>query len=69
MQSITLVAPDISCAHCVATVKQAVGALPGVARVAVDPATKQVEVAFDANRLSHAEIEAALADAGYPVAA
>ncbi|HEU5431557.1 MAG TPA: heavy-metal-associated domain-containing protein [Thermomicrobiales bacterium] len=67
MQSITLTAPDISCAHCVATVKQAVGDLSGVDRVEVDPATKRVEVAFDPARLSQAEIESALAEAGYPV--
>ena len=33
MEHVTVTAPDISCAHCVATVKEAVGALPGVASV------------------------------------
>ena len=31
MEHVTVTAPDISCGHCVATVKDAVGTLPGVA--------------------------------------
>jgi len=42
MNEVTLVAPDISCGHCVATIQEAVVALEGVARVAADPVTKQV---------------------------
>jgi copper ion binding protein len=63
----TVTAPDISCGHCVATVKQAVGALPGVASVEADETTKRVEIDFDPNRVSLAQIEAALDEAGYPV--
>ena len=63
----TVTAPDISCAHCVASVKNAVGALPGVASVEADADTKRVEIDFDPGRVSMAQIEAALAEAGYPV--
>ena len=67
IEQAALTAPDISCGHCVATVKEAVGALAGVSRVEADADTQRVEVAFDPNRVSLAQIESALADAGYPV--
>ena len=50
------------------TVKDAVGALPGVASVEADADTKRVEIDFDPGRVSLAQIEAALDEAGYPVA-
>jgi copper chaperone len=67
VEHVRVTAPDISCAHCVATVKEAVAALPGVASVEADPATKQVEIDFDPGRVSLAQIAAALDEAGYPV--
>ena len=67
IEQATLTAPDISCGHCVATVKEAVGGLAGVSGVEADADTKRVEVAFDPNRVSLAQIEAALDEAGYPV--
>lgn len=68
LNEVTLVAPDISCGHCVATIKEEVGALTGVASVEADPDTKRVEVAFDPSQVTLAQIEGALAEAGYPVA-
>ena len=62
----TLTAPDISCGHCVAAIKSAVGALPGVASVEADESTKRVEIDFDPGRVSLAQIEGALDEAGYP---
>ena len=67
VEHVTVTAPDISCGHCVATVKEAVGNLPGVASVEADPDTKRVEIDFDPNRVSLAQIESILDDAGYPV--
>jgi copper ion binding protein len=67
MEHITLTAPDISCGHCVATIKEEVGTLPGVARVEADPDTKRVEIDFDPSRVSLAQIEATLDEAGYPI--
>lgn len=67
LNEITLTAPDISCGHCVATVKGAVGALAGVASVAANESTKQIDVSFDPSRVSLDQIEAALDEAGYPV--
>ena len=68
MEYITLNAPDISCAHCVMTIKEEVGALDGVASVEANEGTKKVEVSFDPNRVTVAEIEVAMDEAGYPVA-
>ena len=64
----TVTAPDISCGHCVAAIKSAVGALPGVASVEADESTKRVEIDFDPGRVPLAQIEAALDEAGYPAA-
>ena len=66
--TITLRAPDISCAHCVAAIKRAVTALPGVSAVDGDPATKQVTVTYEPARVSLEKIESTMADEGYPVA-
>jgi copper chaperone len=68
LEHITLTAPDISCGHCVMTIKEEVGALSGVASVEANEATKQVEISFDPNRVSLAQIEETLDEAGYPVA-
>ena len=63
----TLLAPDISCGHCVATINGAVGALDGVRRVEADEQTKQVQVEFDPSKVSLAQIEAMMDEEGYPV--
>lgn len=62
----TLTAPDISCAHCVATVQQAVSALDGVATVEANAETKNVVVKFNPERTTEREIREALDEAGYP---
>ena len=67
IERVSLTAPDISCGHCVATVKQAVAGLDGVSTVEADADTQRVDVAFDPDRVSLTRIEAALAEAGYPV--
>jgi copper ion binding protein len=64
----TFIAPDISCGHCVATVREEVGALAGVSQVEADAQTKQVIVRFDPAAVSEERIVATLDEAGYPVA-
>ncbi|MBI2323308.1 MAG: heavy-metal-associated domain-containing protein [Chloroflexi bacterium] len=68
MTTATLHAPAISCGHCVAAIKRAVGKLPGVANVDGDPATKRVTVSYDASAVSLEQISSAMAEEGYPVA-
>ncbi len=66
MQTITLNAPDISCAHCVASVEQAVGQVDGVAAVKADADSKDVNVTWDDSKTDLNAITAALEEAGYP---
>ncbi len=66
METKTLHAPDISCMHCVMTVKKAVGKLEGVSGVEADPSTKDVQVTFDPRKVDLARIKQAMADEGYP---
>ena len=63
----TLTAPDISCGHCEATVKQTLTALPGVQEASASADTKQIAVAFNPSQVSLIQIEEALDEAGYPV--
>ena len=67
LNEVTLIAPDISCAHCVATIKREIGALPGITAVEADIASKRVDFSYDPTRVSLAEIESAMVEAGYPV--
>ncbi|MGE5620694.1 MAG: heavy-metal-associated domain-containing protein [Sphingomonadaceae bacterium] len=68
METKTLHAPDISCMHCVAAIRRAVGKLEGVSAVEADPSTKDVRVTYDPTKVELARIKQAMADEGYPVA-
>jgi len=59
--------PKISCGHCVRTIEQELGELPGVASVHADAATRQVEISWEAPA-DWAAIEALLAEIGFPPA-
>jgi copper ion binding protein len=67
IEKANLTAPDISCAHCVATINKAVGGLDGVSKVAANEQTKQIAIEFDPARVTLAQIEATLDEEGYPV--
>ena len=66
-ERVTLNVPDISCGHCVNTIQTSLGQLEGVASVAASAETKQVDLAFDPNKVSLEKIEAVLDEEGYPV--
>jgi copper chaperone len=68
LQQVTVTAPDISCGHCIATVQEEVGALPGVQTVQASLETKQIQIAYDPAQVSLDQIKATLDEAGYPVA-
>jgi copper chaperone CopZ len=59
----------MTCGGCVASVKHALTALPGVASVAVSLPRKQVEVQFDESRVAVDAMGNALRSAGSDVAA
>jgi len=66
-EEVTLEAPDISCKHCIATIRKAVTGLPGVQFLNGDPETKLVTIRYDPAALALDEVEAAMAGEGYPV--
>ena len=68
-ETVTLTAPDISCAHCVATVQGVVSKQPGVVSATASADTQQVTLVIDPQVASVENIKAALAEAGYPAQA
>ena len=65
MTSLTLHVANISCSHCVHTIKTEVGELPGVKAVEANEQTRLVTVAFEPPA-TLAAIEALLAEINYP---
>ncbi len=59
--------PNISCHHCIHTIKMEVSELEGVKKVEGDVKTKQVTIEFDAPA-NEERIKALLAEINYPVA-
>jgi copper chaperone len=59
--------PNVSCDHCVNTIRRAVGALAGVQTVEGNPSTKQIDVVFDPPA-TKAQIVAAMTEWEYPPA-
>ena len=48
MKTLTFTVPNISCMHCVHTIKTELGDLPGVRSVDADVKSQKVTVAFEA---------------------
>lgn len=68
MTVVTYTIPNISCKHCVHTIKTELGELAGVQAVEADPQTKQARITFEAPA-TEAQIRALLAEINYPPAA
>ncbi|MBN1246428.1 MAG: heavy-metal-associated domain-containing protein [Anaerolineae bacterium] len=67
MTTVTYNIPNISCKHCVHTIKMEVSELTGVQAVEADANTRQATITFDAPA-SEEQIKALLAAINYPVA-
>ena len=67
MREVTLTASDISCDHCIVSIRGAVSNLAGVEFLTGDPARKQVHLRFDETLVKLEDIEQAMEDEGYPV--
>ena len=67
MNQITYTVPNISCHHCVNTIKSEVSELSGVKSVEGDVTTKKIDIQYDAPATLE-EIENLLAEINYPVA-
>ena len=65
MSTISLKVPNISCDHCIHTIKTEVAELEGIRRVEADPNRKIVTVEFDPPA-TQSKIEALLAEIEYP---
>ena len=63
----TYTVTGMTCEHCVASVKEEVGEIPGVTGVDVDLASGRLEVTSEAD-LDRAAVEAAVTEAGYALA-
>jgi copper chaperone CopZ len=61
-------APDISCAHCAMAIEGALTPVPGVRGVTVDIPGKSVQVRYDRDQVTPAQLGEILAEEGYPVA-
>jgi len=68
MNTLTLSVTGMSCMGCVNSVKNLVGALPGIASVEIDLASGRVEVKHDPAQTNAAAIRSAIEDGGYGVA-
>jgi len=66
MTTITLKVPNISCAHCLHTIKTELGDLAGVKQVEGSIETKIVSIGYD-DPATREKIEALLAEIDYPV--
>lgn len=61
----TLKVPNISCEHCIRTIKREVGALPGVSAVEGEVETQEVTVVYDGERTLE-KVMGTLEEIGYP---
>lgn len=59
--------PEVYSNNCVNSIEGAVGALAGVARVAVDLETRTVAVSYTEDAVSYADIVGAIEGQGYDV--
>ena len=67
MATVTFSIPNISCNHCVHTIKTEVGEMPGVSNVEANADGKQATVSFD-DPATEDGIRALLAEINYPAA-
>lgn len=58
---------EMSCEHCVETIKKRISRLNGVCGVLADLKTKRVVVEYDAERVDEETIKGTVEDAGYTV--
>lgn len=66
-EKITLKISGLSCNHCKMKIEKALKTLAGVENVLVKLEAGEAEVAFDAAKISEAELKAVIVDAGYEV--
>lgn len=65
MNKATIRVPDMVCESCVAAIKKALEARPGIRGVSVDLVRKSVEAEYDDSAVTVADIRTAIEDAGF----
>jgi copper chaperone len=68
MTQVILNVPNISCAHCEATVLEALNGREGINSVQVDVPAKKVYLSYDENAINLDQVDAILDEEGYPIA-
>ncbi|MBK6743533.1 MAG: heavy-metal-associated domain-containing protein [Hydrogenophilales bacterium] len=68
MEHLKLTVTGMSCMGCVNSVKNLLGALPGVGQIDIDLASGQVEVEYSADQIQPTQLRLAIEDGGYGVA-
>jgi copper chaperone len=68
MTTVKYSVPNISCGHCVHTIKMEVGELPGVESVEASQDTKEVTITFD-DPATEEKILTLLSEINYPAVA
>ncbi|MFZ5656529.1 MAG: heavy-metal-associated domain-containing protein [Pseudomonadota bacterium] len=64
--AVTYRVANFTCPTCKFTIAKALGQVPGVEVVAIDPKSATVQVRFDPRRVPAGRVAGALADAGFP---
>ena len=67
MESKTLFIPNISCGHCVTSIKNELSGIEGVSQVEGDPDSKKITVEYDAPATLE-KIKSSLKEINYPPA-
>ncbi|MBU2804553.1 mercury resistance system periplasmic binding protein MerP [Acidithiobacillus ferridurans] len=65
-ETVTLSIPGMTCGACPITVRTALQRVPGVEKVGIDEAKKQVIVTYDDSKTNVQALTRATKDAGYP---
>ena len=67
MESRTFSIPNISCGHCVMSIKKELGEIEGVSKIEGDPETKKITVEWDAPATLE-RLKSTLKEINYPAA-
>jgi len=65
MSTVTYYVPNISCMHCVRTIQNEIGEIPGVAVVEADLNSKNVMIQYD-SPVTPEKLEESLVEINYP---
>ena len=67
METVDLIAPDISCEHCKHAIEGSLSKVGGVDNVNVDIPSKTVHVAYNTQQVTLSKLEEVLDDIGYTI--